>query len=283
MKKEVMLVLLLLFTISFVAAEACDLQVSLLNQDPYPAVPGDYVKLVFQISGVENPECGDVIFQLSPNYPIEFDPGQSNKVTVTSGTYTKDHSSFLMAPYTVRVDSDALDGDNTIEVSFANSKNSIVPSFQSKQFNLNVENVKADFEVFVKDYDSTTKQITFQILNTAKNDIYTLTTEVPQQSNIEVKGSNINVVGDLDSNDYTTTTFEATPKDGQITLDLTYTDAINARRTITKTVSYDSSYFQGRVADQKTTPIAAIITWIVVIGLVAWFFIRRYQKKKKRK
>lgn len=283
MKKEVMLIFLMAFSLSFALAEPCNLQVSLLNQDPYPAVPGDYVKLVFQIDGVANPECGDVIFQLSEKYPISFDPNQSNEMTIKSGTYTKDHNSFLMAPFKVRLDNNALDGENIIEVSFANSLNGAASSFQTKQFNLNVENVKADFEVFVKDYDFTTKMITFQILNTAKNNIYALAVNVPQQKNIIVKGSNINIVGDLDAKDYTTTAFEATPTNGQITLNLDYTDAINVRRTVTKTVSFDSTYFTGRVADQKKSPVGTIITWIVIIAAVGYYFFRRYQKKKKAK
>jgi hypothetical protein len=283
MKKDVMIVLLLMLSISFATAEACNLQVSLLNQDPYPAVPGDYVKLVFQIDGVANPECGDVIFQLSEKYPISLDPGQSNEVTITSGTYTKDHSSFLMAPYTVRVDDNALDGDNAIEVSFANSRSGVVPSFQTKEFNLNVENVKADFEVFVKDYNYNTKEITFQILNTDENDVFALTVELPNQNNLVVKGSSRNIVGDLDSNDYTTTTFEATPKDGQITMKIIYTDAINVRRTVMKTVSFDSTYFTGRVADVKKSPTGTIVAWVVIVAVVGYYFFRKYQKKKKAK
>jgi len=276
------LFVLILFSLTFISASTgCELSISLLNQDPYLAVPGDYVKLVFQIDGVANSECGDVIFQLSEKYPISFDPGQSNEIMIKSGTYTKDHSSFLMAPYTVRVDTDALDGDNTIEVSFANNKNNIASSFQTKQFNLNVEDVRANFEVFVKDYDPTTRQITFQILNTAKNDIYALTASIPQQDNIVVKGSNINIVGDLDAKDYTTTAFEATPKNGQIILSLEYNDAINTRRTVVKNVSFESDYFTGRITDQKNFPIGTILIWTMAIGLVVWFFVRRYQKKKK--
>lgn len=278
-----MIVLLLIFSISFVAAEACDLQVSLLNQDPYPAVPGDYVKLVFQIDGVANHECGDVIFQLSEKYPISFDPGQSNEITITSGTYTKDHSSFLMAPYQVRIDDNALDGDNIIEVSFANSRGGVIPSFQTKEFNLNVENVKADFEVFVKDYDATNREITFQILNTDENDVFALTVEVPIQKNIVVKGSNRNIVGDLDSNDYTTTTFEAMPNDGEIKLNIVYTDSINVRRSLTKNVVFDSDYFVGRKADEKKSPTSSIITGVIILVLVGYYFFRRYQKKKKAK
>lgn len=280
MKRGFIFVTLAIFLISFISAEACDLSVTLINQDPLFAVPGDYVDLVFQISGLENINCGDVYFELLEKYPITFDPNDDSKIIVKSGTYTKDHSAVLMVPYTVRIDAAALNGNNVIEVAFADDYafSSVV---QTKQFNLNVQDVKADFEVYVKDYDSISNELTFQILNTAENDIYALTMEVPKQENIEVKGANRNIVGDLDSNDYTTTTFEAKLLDGELKLNLIYTDGINERRTLTKSVEFDSSYFEGRVADQKKSPIGAIITWIVVIGLVAWFFIKRMMKKKK--
>jgi len=59
--------------------------------------------------------------------------------------------------------------------------------------------------------------------------------EIPKQTNIIVKGPNRVVVGDLDSNEYTTADFEATMRDGDLTIELTYSDTINVRRTISKT------------------------------------------------
>jgi len=76
MKKGVLTIficLAILFSFSsltFVSAEGCNLDVSLINQDPYPATPGDYVKLVFQVNGVSNPQCGTVEFELLEQYPL---------------------------------------------------------------------------------------------------------------------------------------------------------------------------------------------------------------------
>ncbi len=280
MKRGFVFVMLSVFLISFVMAESCDLEAKLLNQDPYPAVPGDYVDLVFQITGLENPNCGDVSFELLEKYPISFDPNENPLVVVKSGTYTKDHSSVLMVPYTVRVDESALDGDNTIEVSFSDSYGSSSVR-ETKQFNLNVEDVKAEFEVYVKDYNFQTHELTFQILNTAKNDIYALSIEIPKQESVVVKGANRNIVGDLDSNDYTTTTFEAIPTDGKINLKLIYTDEINERRTILQSINFDSSYFNGRIADKKQFPIKTVLFLLVFISFLAWFFVKRNSKKNK--
>ena len=56
-----------------VSADLCNPAVSLINQDPYPAVPGEYVKLLFQISGVSNPECASTSVELKPSYPFSLD------------------------------------------------------------------------------------------------------------------------------------------------------------------------------------------------------------------
>ena len=117
-------------------------------------------------------------------------------------------------------------------------------------------------------------------MNIAKADIKALTVEVPDQENVNIKGSKFNIVGDLDSNEYTTADFEATPKDGNITLQLSYTDKSNVRRTITKKVTYESKYFEDRATDQKGSSVYTWIIVLVLIGLIVYGYIRRKNKKK---
>lgn len=271
---------LLIISMSFISAMACDLNVSMINQDPYPAIPGDYVKVVFQVDGVANPECGKIYFNLVENYPLIFDPGQNTEIVIDSGTYSQDFSSFLIAPYKVRIDSNALDGDNPIEVryKYANNQN-----YETQQFNLNIKNNKADFEIYVKDYNPTTHIITFEILNTGKQDVKALTMEIPKQATIQIKGPNVNIVGDLDSNEYTTADFEAVPTKGDINVTLYYTDSIGVRRTLQSKVSYDPTYFSDRVTGASKGSIWAYLFWLVVIIWAVSFFYKRYKRKKKQK
>ena len=121
----------------------------------------------------------------------------------------------------------------------------------------------------------------YVILNTAKVDIEALTLEIPKQDNIEVKGSKINIVGDLDSNEYTTASFEAVPKEGEINLLVSYTDSINERRTLEKNVLFEPEYFQDRNGDQKSISIWFYLFWILVIALVIYYFYKRAKKKRK--
>jgi hypothetical protein len=280
MKKIVSLILvLMIFSVSGVVAEKCNLQVSMINQDPDIALQGEYVKLVFQLDGIANSECGQVVFELVENYPISFDAGETPIRTVNSGTYAKDFSSFLLATYKVRVDADAVDGDNPIEVRYKYSGNE---AYETKQFNLNVEDTRADFEIHVQSYNPSTKTITFEILNIGKSDIQALTVEIPKQDNIEIKGSNINIVGDLDSNEYTTADFEATPDKGELNIKLTYTDSINERRTIAENVYFDPEYFEGRIADEQGSNTGLYIFILIIVGLIGYYFYRSHKKKKAR-
>ena len=159
-KMLILPVIVILSLVSPILAIVCDLDVSLLNQDPYPSVPGDYVEVVFQVSGVENPDCGLVTLTLNEQYPINFDPGVSPSTTIGAGTFTKDFSSFFMVPYKVRVDENALDGENPIEVSFAYGAANVEKFGQSKQFNLQVKDIKADFEITIKDLVNLIVQLT---------------------------------------------------------------------------------------------------------------------------
>jgi hypothetical protein len=280
MKKAIiisfMAMLTAIYIFGIVAAEPCNLQISIINQDPYPAIPGDYVKVVFEIDGLENSQCGTVTFGIKEDYPIYLDPNVVNPVTINSGTYQRNYGSFYLAPYKLRLDENALDGENPIEVYYSTAGSSNI----IKDFNITVEDIRADFEIYVKNYDYTTKELTFEILNIKESDVKALTLEIPKQEGIEIKGANRIVVGDLDSNEYTTADFEAVIPEGQtkIQINVIYTDSINVRREIQKIVDFDSTYFINRNGNVKKHYYWVYGIVVVVIGLLVW---RRIKKKKR--
>jgi len=280
MKKEGLIIILSLILMPLVMANSCSLDVSMINQDPYPAIPGDYVKVVFQIDGIENPECGIVTFELKENYPFSLDPGVTNRITINAGTYSRSYSSFYLATYNLRVNGDALEGNNPIEVVYS-SKNG---AELLEEFDIYIEDTRADFEIHIKNYDYSTKTLTFEILNTEDVDVEALTIEIPKQEGIQVKGANKKVIGDLDSNEYTTADFEAVLSEGEteITLNIIYTDSINVRREMTKQVTFDSSYFKGRNGSQKSMPWFWIIVVLLVVGWFVWRRIKKNKEKKRR-
>jgi len=277
MKRGLTTLTIFLFLIAFASAETCNVKTSLLNQDPYPAVPGDYIKLVFQVEGLDNPSCGDTTFELLEDYPLKFNPGETGIKKLSTVSYLKDYESNILVPYEIRVDENALDGANPIEVRIVEGISA--PILQT--FNLEVEDTRADFETYIKDFNYQTNTLTIEILNIADSDVKALSVEIPKQQNIVVKGSERQVVGDLDSNEYTAADFEATPKEGEIKINLIYSDSINVRRTLEKTIQFDSSYFTNRKSDEKSS--SGIWYAIIIAILIFAFIIYRRRKKKKEK
>lgn len=272
-----MLFLVSVFLFSLASAiEGCNLVPTLLNQDPYPATQGEYVKLVFQLQGIENPECGKVTFELIDGYPIVFDPNATKKYEIDAGTFRKDYSSYSILTYRVRVDKDAVDGDNPIEVWYSYSGSDAIIS---KRFDLNIGDTLTDFEVFVKDYNYATKTLSLEILNYGKSNVQAILVEIPKQDIINITGANKNLAGDLDSNEYTSVDFTASPSDGQIIVAISYSDAAGIRRTVNKQVGFDSSYF---IDTKPSTNVSSwkIILVIIVILVVVYYFYKRNKKKK---
>jgi hypothetical protein len=277
-KVILLLAFLSLMTLGLVSAsDNCALSVSLLNQDPYPATPGEYVKLVFQVDGIQDSNCGDVQFELVEKYPIIFDPNATKKVSLKSGTFVRDYSSHLIVPFKVRVDDLALNGENPIEVRFSSIDQSS-NSFLSKEFNLSIKEIQADFEIYVKDYDFTNDLINLEILNIGKSSVSAVTLEIPS-SNVSVKGSSTKIVGDLDSNEYTSADFEVSPIAGNIPIKIHYTDSAGIRRTTTTSVFFNPDSFSNRKADQKSTSKTPGIIGILVLAIVVYFWYKRKKKK----
>jgi hypothetical protein len=271
--KKLFISILFLQIMVFVSAETCTPEIILLNQDPYPAIPGEYVKLVFQISNLESPECGDIAFKLKEEYPLIFNPGESGIRNFRDVDYIKDYQSTIQIPYEVRIDEDALDGENLIEVLLKNKNNAEI----LENFNIEVDDPKSDFEIYVKEYDYDSNKLTIEILNVGDSDIEALTLEIEKQRNVIIKGSNRMVAGDLDSNEYTTVDFEAIPTDGEISLNIIYSDSLNKRRTIKKNLGFDSSYFTNRANGEEPTSKSTYVLWaVLVLGLIYWF-----RKRKK--
>jgi hypothetical protein len=279
MKKILIAFMLFALSLNLISA-TCTLTPTLINQDPIHAVPGEYVTLIFQVEGVENPECRNVYFELIESYPISFDPGTSPSVTVVGGTFVKDYVSYLRVPYKVRIDANAVDGESKIDVRYGHS--TAAPDFYfTKSFNLSVKDVRSDFEIYVKNYDPVTKRITFEILNTGENDVEALTLEVKNQDAITLRGPGTNIIGSLDSNDFTTADFEATAASGEIDLVMYYTDSINTRRTLEKTIYFDSQPFVDKSSENGGSWTTYIILLLIVAG-IAYYFYRRHKKKKER-
>lgn len=290
MKKSFIYMLLLVVVISSfssaLAAEKCSLDVNLLNQDPYPAVQGEYVKLVLSVDGLSNFACGDVYVELLNNYPISFDSGTKNSVVLKSGAYVSDYENYALIPLKVKIDENALDDEYELDIRYAANYKGVGSTFLTKKINLAVEDANTVFELSVKDYDYVKRVLTFEIVNVGDQDVEALTVDVERQDNFVSKGTTRAIIGGLDSNDDTSFSFIGIPKSGDVSLKISYNDMLNVRRYTVERANFDESLFIDKsLATQKPNYgiYIVVIVVIVIIVLVVRSSIRKRRKLEQMK
>jgi hypothetical protein len=279
MKKILVMLALSLFFIQFSSA-LCNLVPNLINQDPVEAVPGETVKLLFQIEGTENPECGRINLEFVEEYPFTLDSGYNKIETIQGGTYQRDFNSFWIIPYKVRVASDALDGDHKLSLkTWVNSDSQLA---KINDFNITVEEVRTDFIVTLDSYSFATKKMSLGIVNIGEKNAQAMTVKIPKQDTVSVEGGNVKILGDLDSNEDTTITFDAIATSGKILVELEYNDEISERRQVVKEIEFSELAFENTKAKSGVS-IGSIIFWAIVIGAVVYFYIRRSKRIKHQR
>lgn len=98
--------------------DAVDLRVSLISQDPDPAEPGKYVDVRWKVVNYGSKNAEDVIFELLPKYPFSLDPNEdATKDLLNIWGLQKDEKGVILL-YKIRVDDDAVDGLNEIELRY---------------------------------------------------------------------------------------------------------------------------------------------------------------------
>lgn len=265
------------------AATPCQIDASLLSQDPYPAVPGESVKLVFQITGIENPDCGKVSFELLPNFPVSFYPGMNYVVDAVSGTYSStDYTTSIIAPFKVRIADDALPGDNKISAKIGYQGRSASYSYAIKDFNVTINETKTDFDVIVNSYSFATHTLSLGILNVGKTNAQALTVEIPQQDNVQLSGGNMKIIGSLDSNDDTTASFDALLTGNSIKVKLSYNDPAGIRRTMDKDVFFSLTSFENTKASSSKGAYYYLF-YLLVIVLIVVLIYRYFRNRRKKK
>lgn len=225
-----------IITVSFAYASSsgCSLNVSLVNQDPYPAIPNDNVELVFQISGVKNTNCEGARITMIPSYPLSL-YGDSSTKTLEGSTWTSEYENNYdtwTVSYNLKVEEDALDGTPKIEVHYSPGSWK-TDSYLTKEFDIMIEDPRTDFDAVIQDI--TDSDVSIALANVGKYAANSVVVRIPEQEGFKVTGTNGQMVGNLDSGDYTIVSFSLTPTKqqlGDLEFDIYYTDALGERRIV---------------------------------------------------
>lgn len=160
------LISLLLLTIVFQAAYSADmfdtstLKETLLNQDPDPVEPGEYVELRFKIEKLGNSQLEDIRYELITEYPFSFDNSDVPIKKLGDWTGNSESDEFYILYYKLKVDEKALKGTYGLTLKQTSSTNSIereidfdVRVDEKKSPNLMIGNVETSPSKLIANFD----------------------------------------------------------------------------------------------------------------------------------
>ncbi len=185
----------------------CSLNVKLVNQDPNPAVPNEYVKVLFQVTGLENPECKTgATVKLVTEYPFTLDSDVDSVQSLSGSTFTSGYKTAWMIPYRLRVAPDALQAPYQLKLLSHLGNSTDFSSGEQGSYTITVADALTDFDTVVQEV--TGSQVSVGIVNTGKNTANSLVASIPMQNDFRVVGStSAQIIGNLAAGDYTIVSF----------------------------------------------------------------------------
>jgi len=288
---------------SYIAVDQTSLHATLLNQDPVSAEPGSYVNLLFKLENWGTQPMSSAAFKLVQAFPFSLDAGTDATVQLgTIGSLAEGSTSYFVK-YKLKVDADAVKGDNQIKVQFGNST-----MLSQQTFNVSVSNPRTDFDVLTQGSTSSASATALTstnlvIANIGANTAYSTVVSIPDQSGFRVSGDYASIVGNLNAGDYTLVSFTVVPvnetgapaQNGRrnLTVDVSYTDGLGIRRTAEKQVPVDVSGFSSGLAGRTRTTTSSGtfqlfgstgMTYIVIgiVGIAAIVLLFKFVGRKKK-
>jgi len=153
MSKYLSVFIIIIFSMLAVSAAAdssCAPTISLVSQDPVLATPGSYVKLVFEISGLN--ECKDgLTVKLNPLYPFSLDSGSDYLRILNTNPYVSGYKSTWNVGYNLRIADDASGENYTVQMAYhSGPETEISTTFSvNKDFDINIINSLTSFDAVV--------------------------------------------------------------------------------------------------------------------------------------
>lgn len=140
----ILFIVLMLTTAVSAEIVAPTLTISLVNQDPDPVKPGEYVELRFRVHNAEiNTLAKNVRISVIPEFPYSALPGQATEVSLGDLPGTALSSEMITVKFKLKVDEAAVEGEIPIKVRYSFNNQSAI----TQEIDLNVQSVDANLGV----------------------------------------------------------------------------------------------------------------------------------------
>jgi len=264
--------------------------VALLDYDPSPAQPGQYVTIYLKVEN-RGDEIKDALYKLEPEYPFSLKPGEDpERYFGTIGSYQQ-----ILLEYDLFVAEDAPEGTYPIKIKLCTDEN--CTTSVEKEIEITVQTGGTPgIEVGLEDFDifsgGKRGKVTIHVVNRGDLDVKYLVIELLPTEQFDIISPSRIYIGEMESDDFETAEFEIYVHENvakdvsqkiQLPVYLDYTDANDKKYSESQSV-YLKVYSQsdlikmGLKRDYDKTKQYFILG---VSAIVALFLIYRFYKKRQ--
>ena len=284
----ILIFFLLLANTSFILAEAPDIDVTLLNQDPDPAKQGEIVEVRFKIENIGTSTLEDVEIHVLPSYPFTLYSGTAiRKLGKLPASQTG--ADAIIIDYKLKVDERAIEGETELELSVKLGNQIFM--YDDNEFLIDIEEYDTpEIRVYLRETDilqpNSKGTITIEIANVDEADIKFLQlTLLPSEDYKLISSSNYVYLGDVDSDDTESEEFDIFVKDveeGKVNIPilLQYENSDETEYEEEFEIVFDV-YTSGELSKYgiKKRSYTATIIVIIILAIIGYFY---WKKRKKR-
>ncbi len=145
--KRIFIIVLLVLSLVAVHAQSYDsagaLDISMVNQDPDPVEPGHYVDVRWKVENLGTKALENVEVELMPSYPFSIDPGDSAHKDIRTLDSLQNGDTGVIIKYKVRVDENALEGNNTLKLRYRTADT----GWLTQEYSIDVQSIDANIGI----------------------------------------------------------------------------------------------------------------------------------------
>jgi hypothetical protein len=214
-------------------SDGSNVDITLINQDPTTAQPGEYVDLKFKISNQGLDPAKDTSVELVESFPFSLDPDVSanRELGAMRGAAIGDDS--YIVEYRVRVDENAVESENEISLKYTTGDDDFSVT---RDFDISVDDVGTDFELSAGKVSASS--IPVNLDNIGDKSAESVHIVLPDQAGINKEGVETQVVGSMDSGENKEVDFAVSniSVGSSYRFEIHYTDGNGVRRELVRNI-----------------------------------------------
>ena len=231
---------------------------TLLNQDPDPVEPGDYVELRFKIEKEGNNILENIKYELIPKYPFSFDSSDTPIKELGDWVGNSEDKEFYILYYKLYVDDNAVEDIYNLTLKQTSTTNSAVKEIdvpirvgESLKPNLVTGSVKTSPAKLIADYDEASIEVEITNVGDDKAQQVIATLNIPEGFEESFGYSNIVTLGTINAGETKTAKFYLDVNEGVLKgkynsqIELKYKEDNNDLKDdwLSKNINFDISVF----------------------------------------